>query len=175
MDGDSVEKQWISASEVAKQSGVPESTTRRYLSSFEKFFKYQERNRGKRYHPDAVVIVTRIQSLYSAGAESEEVEKALLNEFPFTIDSHDPTTELPPAVAPYATSEDIAKIVEKLNQQEEFNKALLEQLEKRDRHIEQLLNKRDESLMIALREIQEAKLLVAAEEDKKMWWEFWKK
>lgn len=176
-----MEKKWITASEIAKQANIPESTTRRYLNNFESFFKYQDRSRGRRYHPDAVVVVTRIQSLYSAGAESEEIVENLEKEFPITVNSHDPSTDIPPPVAPYATAEDLAKVIEGLEQQrkqqEEFNKALIDRLDERDRYIEESIRKRDENLMVVLREIQDSKKQIAAAEEekeiKKPWWKFW--
>lgn len=66
-----------------------------------------------------------------------------------------------------------------MEQQEAFQKALLEQLQKRDEYIENVLKTRDERLLQTMNEILETKrLLVAAQEqqqDKKKWFQFWKK
>lgn len=60
-------------------------------------------------------------------------------------------------------------------QQENFNKELIEQLKKQQSYIENSLLERDKKLMEALRETQETrKLIAAAEENKKPWWKFWK-
>ncbi|MED0675257.1 DUF3967 domain-containing protein [Aneurinibacillus thermoaerophilus] len=60
--------------------------------------------------------------------------------------------------------------------QEAFNQALLEQLKKQQEYIEKSIKARDEQLMKAIREIQEARLQLAAaeqEKKKKKWWRFW--
>lgn len=60
-------------------------------------------------------------------------------------------------------------------QQDNFNKELIEQLKKQQSYIENILLERDKKLMEALRETQETrKLIAAAEENKKAWWKFWK-
>ena len=56
---------------------------------------------------------------------------------------------------------------ERYEQQERFNKALLDKLDKQQQYIEERLNKRDETLVQSLREVQETKKLIAAAEEKR--------
>lgn len=56
---------------------------------------------------------------------------------------------------------------ERQKQQEQFNKALLERLDQQQKYIEERLNKRDETLIQSLREVQETKKLIAAAEEKR--------
>lgn len=71
----------------------------------------------------------------------------------------------------------LEKFEEFKEQQDEFNKELLNQLKKQQDYIQKSLLVRDEKLMETLRETQETrKLIAAAEEEKKknLWWQFWK-
>jgi hypothetical protein len=52
-------------------------------------------------------------------------------------------------------------------QQEEFNKALLKKLDEQQKYIEERLNRRDETLIQSLREVQETKKLIATAEEKR--------
>lgn len=66
-------------------------------------------------------------------------------------------------------------------QQEQFNKELMEQLKKQQEYIQNSVLERDKKLMQALSETLETKKLIAAareekkdEQPKKKWWQFWK-
>ncbi|MDK8747717.1 DUF3967 domain-containing protein [Streptococcus agalactiae] len=62
-------------------------------------------------------------------------------------------------------------------QQEQFNKELINQLQKQQEYIQNSLLERDKNLMKAIRETQETqKLIAAAEEEKrtKKWWKIWR-
>ena len=50
-----------------------------------------------------------------------------------------------------------------------FNQELLQQLQKQQQYIQESLERRDKSLMEAVREMQETKRLTAATEEKKSW------
>lgn len=98
---------WLSVVELARRADVPESTARRYLTRFESYFLNEERSRGRKYHPDSIAVLVRIQSLYAAGAETDEIDQILSREFPMFIEGLDKKEEAPaPPVAPYATHED---------------------------------------------------------------------
>ena len=69
------------------------------------------------------------------------------------------------------------------NEQMNFNKTLLEQLQKQDDYIKNSINERDRKLMTALKESIETKKQIAAiaeevekekERNRKSWWQFWK-
>ncbi|MBP3953630.1 DUF3967 domain-containing protein [Bacillus suaedae] len=66
--------------------------------------------------------------------------------------------------------EHMKKQEERMEQQEKFNKELLERLDRQQTYIEERLNERDNTLIQSLREVQETKQLIAAakeEENKK--------
>lgn len=56
---------------------------------------------------------------------------------------------------------------ERYKQQEKFNKSLIEKLDEQQKYIEERLNKRDNTLIQSLREVQETKKLIAAAEEKR--------
>lgn len=80
-----------------------------------------------------------------------------------------PNEQLPSVQAPPSELENkVDQLHERLDQQERFNRELLAKLEEQHRYITESLERRDQSLMTAIREVQETKrLMAAAEEEKK--------
>jgi len=66
-----------------------------------------------------------------------------------------------------SSNEVIERLLNHIEQQEQFNKALLDRLDEQQKYIEERLNKRDETLIQSLREVQETKKLIAAAEEKR--------
>lgn len=66
-----------------------------------------------------------------------------------------------------SNNEVIERLMNHIEQQEQFNKALLDRLDEQQKYIEERLNKRDETLIQSLREVQETKKLIAAAEEKR--------
>jgi len=166
--------QWLSSAELAEISGIPLSTARRYISRFDIFMRGDDRVRNRRYHPDMVVVLTRIKSLYDAGSQTDEIKDILAREFAMTITTED-EDDIPPPVAPYATKEDIDKLytmIESLMSEvkESTAKANLLQsvLEDRADH-DDLKNK-----VLELQEQMKKKDEEIAELKKRKWWMFWR-
>lgn len=175
MDGGLNDK-WLSVAELARRSDIPESTTRRYLTRFDSFFRVEERSRGRRYHPDSVAVLVRIQSLYGAGAESEEINRILGEEFPImipvTVGEEEPP---PPPVAPYATREDVQTlyvVLESLRiemraaREENSQLRLLVESQSNQDQIRQKVLQLEEDLRQKEQELNELKT-------KKPWWKLW--
>lgn len=101
--------------ELADASGVPESTTRRYITRFDIYFVNDGKVRGRKYHPSGVAVLVRIKGLYDAGSQTDDIMDALAGEFPMTLDS-DEKEVAPPPVPPYATSEDAVLLHESMNE-----------------------------------------------------------
>lgn len=85
------------------------------------------------------------------------------------------------SVAPSATQPTeryegaMQELLAHVKRQEEFNKALLQELAVQRQYIEESLNRRDELLMRQLRESLEVrKELAAAGEQKRKWWKLWR-
>lgn len=148
-------EEWISVSKLSKLLKMPETTTRRYLSNFEEYFRSEQIGRGKKYHPESIEILQRIAMLYSMDYETSEVKRILADEYAFAIDDGDKniTTTPPPA---YDVS---GKLDEFQRKQEEFNKQLLQQLYEQQEKIKKLTERHDE-------EIQETKQLISPEKQR---------
>src|SRR5699024_11723499 len=78
--------EWLSITQLSKTLEIPESTTRRYLNTFDEYFRWEQIGRGKKYDPDSVEILQRIAMLYSADRETFEIKKILADEYAFIID-----------------------------------------------------------------------------------------
>ncbi|PFD26339.1 DNA-binding protein, partial [Bacillus thuringiensis] len=61
---------------------------------------------------------------------------------------------------------EVSKLREYSEKQEEFNKLLIEQLQKQQDYIDNKLEKRDQKLLETIREVQETKSLTASTESK---------
>lgn len=58
----------------------------------------------------------------------------------------------------------------------ELNRELIDQIKKQQEYIENLLEERDQRLVIALKESMAAqKLIAVSSQESKKWWEFWKR
>lgn len=65
-------------------------------------------------------------------------------------------------------TKEITELKEMMQQQQQFNKTLVDRLDAQQRYIEESLNKRDQVLMQALQEMKESRLaLAAAKEEEK--------
>lgn len=156
-------EKWLSVAELSKQAQVPESTARRYLGKFEAFFRFDERQRGRKYAPDNVPILVFIQNCYNLGMESQEIEEALVKQFPMTVSTTEPPQTPIPVPAPVlATKEDLEEVLTEL-------RALREENQRIHQHLEQRIEDRDRKLTETLRLMNEQQQSKA-----KKWYQFWK-
>lgn len=176
------DEKWLSVAELARLANVPESTTRRYLTRFADFLRFEERSKGKRYHPDSIKVIAHISDMYSNGFEADEIERNLVRLFPINVMEEEmEETNVHGQLANRAivTKEDLSSIVTKedltsltmefQNLKEEIiklrqeNGMLIEQLADR-------INERDKMLMETMRVLQEQKKEVTVSEEKKSFW-----
>ncbi|HPH12132.1 MAG: hypothetical protein BWY90_01081 [Deltaproteobacteria bacterium ADurb.BinA014] len=71
--------------ELSKESGVPESTIRRWIEAFRYYFAAKKIGRITYYSPACVSLITRIKSLYEAGKSTAEIEEILSVATPKTL------------------------------------------------------------------------------------------
>lgn len=144
--------EWLSVTYISRLLEIPETTTRRYLTNFEEYFRSEKIGRGRKYHPDTIDILRRIANLYDTDRETKEIKTILANELAFSLeDAEQESTIQPP---PYDIS---GKFDEFQESQKNFNRKLLEQLELQQRYIEELIEGRDNA-------IYEVKRLASPEE-----------
>lgn len=77
---------WLSVAEVAKLTRIPAPTARRYASLFKDFLGGRKMGRVTKYPEESVVIFERISRMYGEGRVTAEIDDALRDEFPRTID-----------------------------------------------------------------------------------------
>lgn len=86
-------KEWYSANEVIRRSGIAESTARRYIVKFNHYFITQPNRKPKRYDLTAPEIIRRINDLYLAGKSTNDINEILKQET-FHVIETDPVKEL---------------------------------------------------------------------------------
>lgn len=157
---------WLSISQLSEVIDIPETTVRRYANKFDKYFRYEHRGRGKKYHPDSMEIIKRIAFLYSEDYEITDIDSILSKEFSFTIENE--KTTIQPRMKSLEQQFDEFK-----KQQEEFNSQLLKKIQEQQDYIQNYIGTRDEELLNVLSQLQESKKQLSATKEKK-WWHFWK-
>lgn len=178
------ENEWITVSEVSQKSGIPVETIRRYIRIHGHHLKVRKLHKKYHLHDECVTVIDQIRNLYAQGKNVDEVDQALSNAgVPLTItvesnvhDSHEHDERL---------ENILIEMQEKLDQQQEFNRLLLDRLDHQQKYIEDRLENRDRMLMESIRQLQEEKqtrLKVAATSvqekiktsQQKKWYQFWK-
>lgn len=171
-------EKWLSVAQLSKQARVPESTARRYLTRFERFFRYEDRQRGRRYEPQSVPILVFIQNCYGEGMEAEEIEDALAKQFPFTVSTTEPPQAFTQPPTPMiATKDDLASVLAEIRAVREEMTTIREENASLHRILDERLVERDKRLMEAMQLIMQTRKEIAASNEKqvkKRWYEFWK-
>lgn len=157
---------WLSVAKLSQDSGVPESTTRRYLNRFDKFMRYDNRSRGRRYHPACVDIVTLIQQLYADGMETEEVEETLAKKYAINAECTESSSIEPSPVAhSFATKEDMAELQQLLVRMNEEIAAVREENEQLQAMIDEKFVEHEKKMVSVIEELGSR-----AEKHRKSFW-----
>ena len=159
---------WLSVSQLSKKTSIPETTLRRYVRDFSEYFRIEKIGRGIKCHPDSIIVLKKIYSLYNENYETLEIKNILGQDFPINVEDPDDPKDSNSLLSVSLGKE----LSEFKKEQQEFNKQLLEQLQKQQNYIEKSIKARDKKLMDTLNEIRETKKLEV--ENRKKWWEFWK-
>ncbi|SNR86846.1 hypothetical protein SAMN04488503_1607 [Humidesulfovibrio mexicanus] len=85
----------LALSDIAKRTGIPAPTARRYAALFKDFLSGRRMGRMTRYPEASEQIFQRIADLYADGRITSEIEEILRSEYPRTI-------EVGPAMDPIA-------------------------------------------------------------------------
>lgn len=164
-------KKAYTIAEISELAAIPNSTCRRYLTTFEMFFMEVGGSRLKKYETQAIDVLKRIKQLYDEGKDVQEIDSILKSEFPLVIDGDEegPKTSL---ASTLATSEEVTELKKIIEQQMTMIKGLSDRLDSQQEYIA----KRDEQLMKVLRGLREQKTTkkqIAAAKEKREWWRFW--
>ena len=155
---------------VSKVLGVQSSTIRKYCALMQKYgYEFNKNSVGHRvFYKKDILIIKEIVELKNSGSLTlTDAVRTILN-----LDIAD-ITDIDSM--PSLSYEKILKEFEEFkNQQMEFNKKLLEQLEKQEDYIKNSINERDLKLIAAIKESIETRKQIA-EEKRKSWWQFWRR
>jgi len=91
----------MALSDIARRTGIPAPTARRYAALFKDFFQGRRLGRMTRYPEEAVAVFLRVSELYGQGRITTEIEEILQREFPRTIEVGPASEQMAlPAVPP---------------------------------------------------------------------------
>lgn len=163
------------SSEVAQLLSISPNTLRKWSINMENagytFLRDEKNNRA--YRDADIMAFRKLQSLLGSKMSMENAVFAVVSTY-----NQDKITGIVPSDD---RSDDRSRLEKRLaefvEQQQRFNQALIDQLQKRDEYIENLLKSRDERLTKTLNEVLETKRLLAAareEKSRKKWYQFWK-
>lgn len=163
---------------VSKILGVQESTLRKYCTLMQKHnYEFNKNSVGHRifYKKDVDVMKQIVDLKNSSSLTLNQSVKTILESDIEDIDDISNVETI--------SNSDYTKLLEEFstfrNEQMEFNKKLLEQLQKQEHYIKNSIEERDNKLMLALKESMETRrqLAAAAAEfekvKRKKWWKFW--
>jgi DNA-binding transcriptional MerR regulator len=194
-------KKLMTIAEVAKELDIPESTARYYRDSFIDYIPFVGEGRKKRYRSETVEVLRFIAEGFKRKLTATEIENGLSQMFPRNFDIEQPTAITTAAaqqqpeneVKQYALQLQMAleqmgkTMIVIADQKEEITELRkhVADVEKRQQEqlnrIESSQNDRDLKLVQSLRESQETKKLllevkeqIAATQETKNWWQFWK-
>lgn len=154
---------WLTVSEVSERAGIPVDTLRRYIRVHGVHLKVKKVHKKYQIHEESMNVLQTIRELYAGSKNIDEVEQALSNKgIPMTITVETENNER----MTVNVSDELKEIRQALEEQRNFNKLLLEQLEtqqsrmdKQQAYIDERMNERDKQLMQGIRSIQEQKRL----------------
>ena len=150
--------------------GVQNSTIRKYCTLMQKYgYEFNKNSVGHRvfYSRDIAVIKRIVELKNSSSLTLTDAVQTILNSDIADI------TDIESIANP--SYEKLLKQFEEFkNQQMEFNKTLLQQLEKQQEYIKNSINERDLKLLAAIKDSMETRKQIA-ESKRKLWWQFWKR
>lgn len=76
----------MALSDIAKRTGIPAPTARRYAALFKDFLAGRRLGRMTRYPEESLAVFRRISELYTEGRITAEIEDLLRRDFPRTIE-----------------------------------------------------------------------------------------
>jgi hypothetical protein len=163
------EKEWLTVLAMEKETGIADSTLRRYIRNHGHNLEVKKRGKSYLISSESIPVIKKIRELYEKGKQSEDIEESLrMMNIPVTITMTDDDQE-----KSIGAGEALIQLQKDMKEQKEFNEKLLEaikeqneQMKRQQEYIEQKLEARDQKLMESLKESMEARKQIAASEDK---------
>ena len=151
------DQEWMTVSEVSEKINVPVETVRRYLRQFSLYLKVKKMHKKYLIHDDSLTVLETIRQLYAEGKNAEEIENILATSgatMTFTVKDDDDEWMT------VNVANELKDIKKSLEEQKQFNKQLLEQIQKQNEYINKRLEERDKLLMESLRQSLEQRRMM---------------
>ncbi|MGG3879616.1 MerR family transcriptional regulator [Bacillus smithii] len=150
------DQEWMTVSEVSEKINVPVETVRRYLRQFSLYLKVKKMHKKYLIHDDSLTVLETIRQLYAEGKNAEEIENILATSgatMTITVQGDDEWMTV-------NVAEELKDIKKSLEEQKQFNKQLLEQIQKQNEYINKRLEERDKLLMESLKQSLEKRRMM---------------
>lgn len=174
---------WITVNKISQMIDTPVPTVRRYIQKHQSFFNTRREGKKILLHPDSVELLKKIRRWYVVDnmIDTEIDNKLKADGYKVFIDVESINHESIEQELD-SSSLDFVKAMFKeqrtINEQlMENNKLLVEEIKEIKQSYKESESKREQrdiALMEIVRSMQETKKSIAASEEKKKWWEFWK-
>ncbi|MCJ7983641.1 MerR family transcriptional regulator [Priestia sp. OVL9] len=147
------EVEWLTVATIEKQTGIPNATVRRYIRNHGHHLNIRKKGKSYLIANESIEIMEQIRKLYDDGKTLEQVEETLINTgTPMTVTVIEEDERMTVNVG-----EALQTLDKRLDEQNTLIQSLVEQMNKQQAFIENKLMERDQRLIEAIRENQEAK------------------
>ncbi len=168
----------LTVKEVASLVDESVHVVRNWLKEFKTYIPLEKSDAGYNlFNEQAINVIQTIKELHRKNGYSiKQIEHYLMTGGKEFVPRPSPAAEELLANELKEIRSNMKEIHNMLEQQEKFNRALVEKLDKQQQYIDESIKSRDEILMKTIRELQETKRIEAAKEEEnpnKKWWKFW--
>ncbi|PEC41651.1 DUF3967 domain-containing protein [Priestia megaterium] len=174
---------WMNINEISKVIDTPAPTVRRYIQKHQAFLNAKKQGKKILLHPDSIELLKKIRKWYVVDNMIDiEIDNKLKSSGYKTFIDVESINHESIEHELDSSSLDFVKAMFKeqraINEQlMENNKLLVEEIKEIKQSYKESESKREQrdlALMEIVRSMQETKKSIAASEEKKKWWEFWK-
>ncbi|MGG0501256.1 DUF3967 domain-containing protein [Priestia aryabhattai] len=174
---------WITVNKISKMIDTPVPTVRRYIQKHQAFFNTRREGKKILLHPDSVEVLKKIRKWYVVDnmIDTEIDNKLKADGYKVFIDVESINHE---SIEHELDSSSLDFVKAMFKEQRAINEQLMEnnkllveeikEIKESYKESESRREQRDLALMEIVRSMQETKKSIAASEEKKKWWEFWK-
>jgi len=174
---------WITVNKISKMIDTPVPTVRRYIQKHHAFFNTRREGKKILLHPDSVELLKKIRKWYVVDnmIDTEIDNKLKADGYKVFIDVESINHE---SIEHELDSSSLDFVKAMFKEQRAINEQLMEnnkllveeikEIKQSYKESESRREQRDLALMEIVRSMQETKKSIAASEEKKKWWEFWK-
>ncbi|MGG4049080.1 MerR family transcriptional regulator [Paenibacillus favisporus] len=135
------DEQWLKVSDLAGQLEIPQPTIRRYMDRHGHHLHTKKQHKSYLISSASIPILARIRDEYSKGLNGEQVEEVLLGQSSTITTVSDTSVHKDERVSDNlaeALSELEKSVIDRFNNQEQFNQHLLELLQLEQEKVERL-------------------------------------